>query len=357
MSTPKKIALVHDGITGIAGDVRVLKQIHRMYPQAPIYCLYYNKRFTDEYFPTANIVSSIKHQASNPKWLLPFFPSVIEFLDLSAYDLVISVGSIFAKGLILRPKTYHINYCHSPTRQVWDLAHEAISNFQFPIYKKILQHFLRVWDRQASTRVDQFVANSEHVRARIKKYYNRDATVIYPPVETKHATRNTKHNNYFLIISRLFRHKNIDIAIKAFNKLGMNLVIIGDGPERKKLEATAGPTVRLLGSLSDDLCSMFYDSCTAFVLPQEEDFGITAIEAMSHGKPVLALKRGGALEYIDEGINGLFFDDPHEAILADGVRRLREITFDSEKIKASAQRFSCQKFISSFSNIINQRTR
>ena len=302
------IALVHDWITGIAGDVRVLKQIHEMYPEAPIYCLYRDKKFTDEFLPKAQVISS-------NKFFKPFLPAAIESIDLSDYDIVISVGSIFSKGLILRPKTYHINYCHSPTRQVWDLSSETLHATRFALHKKMFLHFFRIWDRQASTRVDQFVANSEHVRARIKKYYHRDATVIYPPVETKHEVRNTKHDNYFLIISRLYKHKNVDIAIKAFNKLGMNLVIIGDGPERKRLEA------------------------------------------MAHGKPVLALRRGGALEYIEEGVNGLFFDDPHEAVLADGIRRIKEINFDSEKIKASAQKFSCQKFQSSFSNIITQLTR
>ena len=344
------IALVHDWITGIAGDVRVLKQIHEMYPEAPIYCLYRDKKFTDEFLPKAQVISS-------NKFFKPFLPAAIESIDLSDYDIVISVGSIFSKGLILRPKTYHINYCHSPTRQVWDLSSETLHATRFALHKKMFLHFFRIWDRQASTRVDQFIANSEHVRARIKKYYKRDSIVVYPPVETKNEKRKTKNNSYFLIISRLYKHKNVDIAIKAFNKLGMNLVIIGDGPERKRLEAMAGPTVHLLGSLSDALCTMHYALCTAFLLPQEEDFGITAIEAMAYGKPVLALNRGGALEYIQEGVNGLFFDDPHEAVLADGIRRIKEINFDSEKIKASAQKFSCQKFQSSFSNIITQLTR
>lgn len=328
-----KLALVHDWIAGIAGDVRVLHALQQMYPDADTFCLSNGK-------PS--------------RFRIPFLLIRVEALDLSDYDLVISTGSIFSKGLILRPKTYHINYCHSPTRQVWDLSHG---------YRhKLFQHVLRIWDRQASTRVDQFVANSEHVRGRIKKYYRRDAVVVYPPVENqklnlKNQNINVEIKNYFLIISRLYRHKNIDIAVKAFNKLGLNLVVIGDGPEFNTLKNLAGPTVHLLGSLSDEQCSMFYDSCAAFIMPQEEDFGIAPVEAMMHGKPVLALKAGGALEYVQEGVNGLFFDDPHEAVLADGVRRIREMQFDSETIKQSVEKFSWQKFQSSFSSIIAQISR
>ncbi len=323
-----RIALVHDWHAEVGGDKRVLDALKAMYPDAEI--LY------------------VSHKKPS-KLFLPFMPFRAESIDLSAYDLVISTGAIFSKGLILRPKTYHINYCHSPTRQVWDLSHE---------YRhKIFQHFLRIWDRQASTRVDKFIANSEHVRARIKKFYRRDAEVIYPPV--RHEARNMKHEtkNYYLIISRLYRHKNIDIAVKAFNKLGWNLMIIGEGPERTHLEKLAQPNVKFLGYQSDATCSMSYASCLAFIMPQEEDFGITAIEAMMHGKPVLALRRGGALEYIEEGVNGLFFDDPHEAVLADGIRRIREQKFNPEIIKQSTEKFSCQNFQSSFSNIINQIAR
>ena len=347
MSTSKNIAFVHDWLTGIGGDVRVLKALHEMYPTAPIYCLYQNKKFTSEFLPQAHIIPSFSRGFKAVKL---YGSTAIESLDLSAYDLVISTGSIFSKGIIVRPKTYHINYCHSPTRQVWDLSHD---------YRhKIFQHFLRIWDRNVSTRVDKYVANSENVRTRIKKYYQRDAEVVYPPVGSESGIMNYELGsdrnsqflipNSFLIVSRLYKHKNIDIAIRAFNKLGWNLIIIGDGPERARLERLAGPTVRLLGSVSDDTCYMIRDSCLAFILPQEEDFGIAPIEAMMHGKPVLALRRGGALEYIQEGINGLFFDDAHEAVLADGVRRMTERSFDSNLIRQSVERFSETNFKNTF---------
>ena len=321
-----------------------------MYPDAPIYCLYGDKKFISEFFPNSNI--HLKFKIGNLKLLLPFFPSMIENIDLSDYDLVISTGSIFSKGLILRPKTFHINYCHSPTRQVWDLSHQ---------YRhKLFQHVLRIWDRNASTRVDRYVANSRNIQERIRKYYHRDSLLIYPPVQNvnlKMENDNVKFKNYFLIVSRLFKHKNVDIAVKAFNKLGWELTIIGHGPEYARLKALAGPTVHLLGYVPDSLLTTYYSLCTAFILPQEEDFGIAPVEALMHGKPVLALRAGGALEYVQEGINGTFFDDPHEAVLADGVRRIRDMQFNSDIIKRSAEKFSWQKFQSSFSNIINQITR
>ncbi|MEK7583332.1 MAG: glycosyltransferase [Patescibacteria group bacterium] len=323
-----RIALVHDWHAEVGGDKRVLDALKAMYPDADVFYV---------------------SQKKPHKLLLPSMPFRAESLDLSQYDLVISTGSIFSKGLVLRPKTYHINYCHSPTRQVWDLSHE---------YRhKVFQHGLRIWDRQASTRVDKFIANSEHVRARIKKFYRRDAEVIYPPIKISEAKSYHLEAKSYLIISRLYHHKNIDIAIKAFNKLGWPLVIIGEGPERERLEHIANPNVQFMGYQTDATCSMFYASCLAFIMPQEEDFGIAPVEAMMHGKPVLALRRGGALEYVQEGINGLFFDDPHEAVLADGVRRIREMKFDTEAIKSSAEKFSWQKFQSSFSNIISQIAR
>src|SRR3989344_6899432 len=230
-----KIALVHDRLTGIGGDVRVLKELHLMFPEATIFCLTQNKDFVRDFLPKATVHSSfIIHHSS---FLLPFFPSAIEAIDLSDYDLVVSTGSIFAKGLVLRPKTRHINYCHSPTRQVWDLSFQALHATRFALHKKMLQHVLRIWDRHASTRVDRYIANSENVRARIKKYYQRDAEVIYPPVgigRPEVSGKALSSHDYFLIVSRLYKHQNIAIAVRAFNKLGWPLVIVGDGPERSR---------------------------------------------------------------------------------------------------------------------------
>jgi len=361
-----KIALVHDWLLNIGGAERVLKTLHEIFPLAPIYTLFYNKKFTDGFIPDADIRPSFLQKTyrvmGTHKPLLPLLPTAIESLDLSEYDLVISSSVSFAKGLILKPKTHHICYCYSPMRQVWDWHAE---------YKKephtvprlataLMQHFFRIWDRLASTRVDEFIAISENVRQRIRKYYGRNSKVIYPPVEIppRISSPNTLTSRpFFLIVSRLFKHKNVDIAVEAFNKLEWPLVVIGDGPEFKKLKRLAGPHVKLLGHQSDEKISRYYALCTAFIMPQEEDFGIASIEAMNFGKPVLALKRGGALEYMQEGINGEFFEDPTEEVLADGVRRLKEGIeagkYNPEIIKKTTERFSAERFREAIINFVS----
>jgi glycosyltransferase involved in cell wall biosynthesis len=236
-------------------------------------------------------------------------------------------------------------------RQVWDwhAEYKKEPHVVPKLATALMQHFFRIWDRLASTRVDEFIAISENVRKRIRKYYGRDSKIIYPPVEIpKIENWELKVGNYFLIVSRLFKHKNTDIAVEAFNKLEWPLVIIGDGPELGHLKKRAGPNIKFLGHQSDDTVREYYAKCTAFIMPQEEDFGITPIEAMSYGKPVLALKRGGALEYMQEGINGEFFEDPTEEVLADGARRLKEGIeagkYNSETIKKTTERFSAGRF-------------
>ncbi|MEK7126370.1 MAG: glycosyltransferase, partial [Patescibacteria group bacterium] len=234
-----KIALVHDWLLNIGGAERALKTLHEIFPAAPVYTLFYNKEFTDRFIPDAEIRPSFLQKTyrlmGGHKLLLPLLPTAIESLDLGEYDLVISSSVSFAKGLILKPRTRHICYCYSPMRQVWDW-HAEYKKEPHAVPKLatiLMQHFFRIWDRLASTRVDEFVAISENVRQRIKKYYGRDSIVIYPPVEfssqiPKPSTLTLEP--FFLIVSRLFRHKNIDIAVQAFNKLEWPLVVIGDGP-------------------------------------------------------------------------------------------------------------------------------
>jgi len=273
---------------------------------------------------------------------------------------VISSSAIFSKGLILKPKTRHICYCYSPTRQIWDLNIQKEKRDTKQEWSgKLAKHFLRIWDRQASDRVDEFIAISNHVADRIRKYYRRNAVIIYPPVNlnSKFQILNPKQiqnskfkiqNDYYLIVSRLYTHKNIDIAIEAFAKLNLPLVIIGTGPESKRLKAHSLNCrhIKMLGFVSDEELPYYYQNCRAFIMPQEEDFGITAVEAMSFGKPVLALRKGGAIETIIEGETGEFFDDPIPEGLADGIRRLNEnySKYNSEVIKNQVQKFSVQRF-------------
>ena len=355
-----KIALVHDWLNTLGGAERVLIELHKIFPDAPIYTLFYDKKFKAEHLLNAEIRPSYLQKlpliTRHYKLFAILMPSAVESFDLSDFDIVISSSVFFSKGLILRPKTKHICYCYSPTRQLWDLHHSpySISHISY----SIAQHLLRIWDRQAADRVDEFVAISETVRSRIQKYYRRDAKVIYPPITnfqfpiTNYQTisNNQLPNNYYLIVSRLYKHKNIDIAIEAFAKLNLPLVIIGDGPEKKKLQSTIynlkSKNIQLLGFMPDEELPYYYQNCRAFIMPQEEDFGLTPLEAMSFGKPTLALRKGGAIETLQEGTTGEFFDDPIPEALADGVRRLNENyhNYRPDIIKSHARQFSKEIF-------------
>jgi len=356
-----KIALVHDWLNTLGGAERVLIELHKIFPDAPIYTLFYDKKFKDEHLLNAEVRPSYLQKFplinKHYKYAALLMPSAIESFDLSGFDVVISSSVFFSKGLILRPKTRHICYCYSPTRQLWDLHRLRDSIFHIPY--SIAQHLLRLWDRQAADRVDEFVAISETVQQRIKKYYGRNSIVIYPPISNfkfliSKQIQNSKFqipNNYYLIVSRLYKHKNIDIAIEAFAKLNLPLVIIGDGPEKKKLQhycttALKAKSIQFLGFVPDEELSYYYQNCRAFIMPQEEDFGLTPIEAMSFGKPVLALKKGGALETMREGVTGEFFNDPIPEDLADGVRRLNENyrNYWPDLIKSHAKQFSTEIF-------------
>ncbi len=378
-----KIALVHDWLNNVGGAERVLIELHKIFPKAPVYALFYNKKFVGKFLPKAEIRTSslqkIPFVTKLYRYLFFLMPSAIESFDLSDFDVVISSSVIFSKGLVLKPKTRHICYCYSPTRFLWD-RHSEYENRG--IFATLSRHLLRVWDRQASDRVDEFVAISKNVQSRIKKYYGKESRVIYPPInilsdttmlaslildrpatvsedfnhlppqgrtmpnDFKTRSTNIVASSYYLIISRLFPHKNIDIAIDAFNKLGFRLVVIGDGPEKNNLKQVAGKNVEILGYRNDEEVRGYYRNCKAFIMPQEEDFGLTPVEAMSFGKPVLALRKGGALETVVEGTTGEFFDDPIPEAIADGVRRLNEnySNYDPENIQKWAEKFSKEKF-------------
>ena len=346
-----RIALVHDWLNNLGGAERVLIELHKIFPKAPVYAIFYNKKFVREFLPEAEIRTSslqkVPFITKIYKYLFFLMPSAIESFDLSDFDIVISSSVIFSKGLVLKPKTRHICYCYSPTRFLWDRHSE---NSNRGALAGLSRHLLRIWDRQASDRVDEFVAISKHVRDRIQKYYRRDAKIIYPPVSLPTSqvgnAKSVDNLGYYLIVSRLFPHKNIDIAIDAFNKLGYELVIIGDGPAKKDLKKIAGKNIKILGYKNDYEVGDYYRNCKAFIMPQEEDFGLAPLEAMIFGKPVLALRKGGALETVVENMTGEFFDDPIPEALADGVRRLNEnySQYSPLVIQKWAEKFSRDRF-------------
>ncbi|OIO07972.1 glycosyltransferase family 4 protein [Candidatus Falkowbacteria bacterium CG_4_9_14_3_um_filter_36_9] len=349
-----KVALIHDHLAQDGGAEKVLKVFTELFPEAPIYTLLYEKKNADKYFKDKRIETSIIQRlpggVKHYKWYMPFMPMAVEFFDLREYDLVISDASAFAKGVITLPETFHICYCHTPTRYLWDYTHQYINELNYNKYfKKIISlvlNYIRIWDQHASGRVDKFIANSISVKKRIAKYYRRGAVVIYPPVDLGLFSISKDLGDYFLIGGRLAPYKRVDIVIEAFLKLDYKLKIFGDGVDMKRLKKIAGDSknIEFLGRIDDEAKARLYSRCRAFINPQYEDFGITAVEAMASGRPVIAYRRGGAVETIKENITGVFFDDQTPAGIMKAISDFEKISFNPEEIKQRTKQFSTERF-------------
>ena len=360
-----KIALVHDFLGKYGGAERTLKVLADMYPQAPIYTLLYDEKTCGEAFPKERVRASYVNKLPNfikkrQKFLLSMLPKAIESFDLSEYDLVISSSGAFSHGALTSSNTKHICYCHSPMRYSWDYTHQYlvehdIKGFAAFLVNGIL-HKVREWDQAAADRPDFYIANSQHVRNRIRKYYRTDAPVLYPPVEVKRFKARKEHNDYYLIVSTLSTFKKVDLAVKLFNKIGKPLVIIGTGHHYDYLKSIAAPNVVLLGYKDDKTVNEYMENCRAFIFPGEEDFGIAPLEAMACGKPVLAFGKGGALETVLPGVTGEIFYDQTLASMEDGLGRLiiNEPNYNAEKIRRHALEFSREKFEEKFKKMVKE---
>lgn len=347
-----RIAIVHDFLNQYGGAEKVLEAFHEIWPDAPIFTLFYNKNVMPKEFSNWDIrVSPIQNLPFGEKkyrWYLSLMPVAIERFNLKNYNLIISSCSSYSKGVITPPKSIHICYCHTPTRYLWQDSFEYIESLKGTekIVRKILLPlltYLRIWDYNAAQRPDYFLANSKNVARKIKKYYHRDSEVIYPPVETEKFYISKEIEDYFLIVSRLRPYKKIDLAIRAFNELKLPLKIIGAG-EGKSLRKIAKKNIQFLGFVSEKEKADYYAHCQALIHPQDEDFGITAVEAMASGRPVIAYKSGGALETVVEKETGIFFEDQTWQSLARAVLRFKSENFNPEKIKNYANRFSKERF-------------
>ena len=347
-----KIALVHDYLVQCGGAERVLECFSELFPYAPIYTLVYDKEAMHGLFEGKDIRTSflqkIPFASKQHRLFPPLMPSAIEQFDFSKYDIVLSDSASFAKGIITGPETLHICYMHTPMRYAWDDCQKYTADFGFPgIVKKIvpyLMNYIRVWDKLSSDRVDKFIANSNFVAKRIKKYYSKDSDVINPPVSVNNFSVSEKQEDYFLMVGRLIAYKRHDIAIKAFNELGLPLKIIGRGPEMKRLQKIAGPNIEFLGRVPDEELPRYYSECKAFVFPQEEDFGIVAIEAFASGRPVIAFRGGDIPEHMEEEKMGVFFDkqSPEEIIKA--VEKFKNTDFDKNYIRSKSLGFDKELF-------------
>jgi len=356
-----KIVFVHDYLNQYGGAERVLEVLCEIFSDAPIYTLLYDERMTGSVFKDREIHTSFLQKlpfARRHHRIFPLLmPLAVEQFDLSYFDVVLSVSASFAKGVITKPHTKHINYCLTPTRFLWDDSHRYIDELRYPWpINKLVPFFityLRLWDKEAALRVDKFVGISNFVKTRIQKYYNCDAGIIYPPVETQNYYISKEIDDYFLMVGRLVPYKRFDLAVKVFSAMSKPLKIIGDGPERKRLQKMAGPSVEFLGLLSDYKMPEIYSRAQAVIFPQEEDFGIVPLEAMASGRPVIAYRGGGALETIEEGKTGVFFDDQTEIALAQAVGQFYQTNWDPHAIRTHALKFDKEVFKRRILDIIN----
>lgn len=359
-----KVALVHDFLTQVGGAERVLNILHDIFPQAPVYTLVYDKEETRGEFEHLDIRTSVIQKmpfgVKRYKWYLPLMPSAVEQFDLSSYDLVISDSSAYANGVITLPETLHICYCHSPTRYLWSDTHGYTDELKQPnLIKQVLPFFLnriRVWDRVAADRVDTFIANSKTVQRRISKYYRTESDLIYPPVDIDRFSVAPKEEveDYYLIVSRLRPYKRVDLAIEAFNALGYPLKIIGTGEEEENLKRMAKPNIEFLGALSNEKVSYYLSRCKAFIHPQEEDFGIAALEASASGRPVIAYGSGGALETIIPGVTGEFFKQQTPYQLVDLMRSFDATKYEPAVMRSHAEKFATDRFMTELKNKIDE---
>jgi glycosyltransferase involved in cell wall biosynthesis len=339
-----KVAIVHYWLVNMRGGEKVLEVLCDIFPQADIFTLVYDPGAISEKINrhkiTTSFIQRLPWGVSKYQHYLPLHPFAIEELDLSKYDLVISQESGIAKGIILPSSTCHICYCNTPMRYLWNMYHEYKKGLG--IFKRIfwagISNYLRLWDFVNSQRVDYFIANSNNARLRIKRYYCRESEVIYPPVDF-YRFKDGASEDFYLVVSQLTPYKKIDLAIRTFNHCGKRLVVIGDGPQRNELEKLKGPNITLLGKQSDEVVMDYFSRCKAFIFPGEEDFGITPLEAMASGKPVIAYGKGGALETILDGKTGIFFEEPTEESLKMALERSESMVWDRELIRSHASTF------------------
>ncbi len=357
-----KVALVHDYLVQYGGAERVLEAFTEIYPKAPIYTMVYDKKLMGGVFSDRKIYTSflqkIPFVASHHRLFPVLMPMAIEQFNLSEYDIVLSDSNSYAKGVITKPDTLHITYCHTPMRYAWDDCHKYLREFKYSnLTKKFIpfaMNYIRLWDKISADRPDKYIANSNFVASRIKKYYNKDSQVINPPVNTKKLYISEKIENYFLMVGRALPYKRFDIIIDAFNILGLPLKVLGKGPEMKELRKRSKKNIEFLGYLSDKEVSHYYSKCKAFIFPSEDDFGITPLEAMASGRPVIAYRGGGALETIIENKTGIFFDEQDPESAADAIRNINLDNFNPHEIRNHALKFDKEIFKEKIRNYIER---
>jgi glycosyltransferase involved in cell wall biosynthesis len=362
-----RVAIVHELLHKLGGAERIVKIFADLFPEAPIYTLVYDEMKVGNMFPKERIRTSILQKyyriIKRPQPLINKMPLAIELFDFTGFDLVISSSSAFAHGIITPLQTKHICYCHSPMRYAWDYTHEYRKEKSqgllggikdFLISRSLLS--IRQWDKVASDRPDLYIANSQEVQRRLRKYYQIESQVIYPAVDTERFALSAQKRDYYLIISALTPFKKIDLAIQVFNQIKKPLYIIGSGDQEEELKRMAGQNIKFLGRQDDQAVTQYLEKARGLIFPGEDDFGIVPVEAMAAGTPVLAYKKGGVLETIKEGVTGEFFTEQTVDSLLYGLNRLEknEKSYNLRNLRIQAEKFSKTQFIKQWLKLIKQ---
>lgn len=345
-----KVAIVYDRVNKWGGAERVLLALHKIFPKAPLYTSVYDSKRAPwaKVFPKihTSFLQKIPFAKFNHEFLAPLMPLAFRSFDFSRFDFVISVTSESAKGIKTEPGTFYLCYCLTPTRYLWSGYNEYFKNSIFKNITKPAVWFLKEWDKKISGYPDKIVAISTEVQKRIRKYYGRDSEIIFPPVDIALTKINVARNkDYFLLVSRLdYGYKKVDLAIKAFNKLKFPLVIVGTGRLKSKLKQLAKENIKFVGKVSEEKLMKCYQNAKALIMPQEEDFGIVAVEAQSFGVPVIAYKKGGVLDTVVDGKTGILFKNQNVESLMQAVKKFDRMSFNNRVLKKNVKRFSFNVF-------------
>lgn len=359
-----KVALVHDWLTGQRGGEKVLEALTEIFPDADLFTLVHKQGSVSNQIEnrkiTTSFIQKLPHAVTRYQYYLPLMPLAIEQFDLSAYDLVISTSHCVAKGARKGPRAKHICYCFTPMRYIWDQYDQYFGPKQAALPVRLLMRVLRGglqrWDASTAQRVDHFIADSQFVAGRIRRYYDRDATVIYPPCDTEfyRLPQNSANRTQapYLVVSALVPYKNIELAVHAFNENGKPLKIVGKGPEKTRLEKMARPNIQFLGWQSNEEIRRLYQTSRALIFPGIEDFGIVPVEAMASGLPVIALGQGGAKETVKAEITGLFFDQQDVHGLNQAIHNFESKPWNAAQIRRHAESFSLANFLATIRNVL-----
>jgi glycosyltransferase involved in cell wall biosynthesis len=359
-----RVAVVHDWLTGMRGGEKVLEAICELYPAATLFTLVRVPGAVSSGIEAQPITTSAIQRVPGAgkyyRQFLPLFPAVVECFDLDRYELVISSSHCAVKSVIRPGRAVHVCYCHSPMRYAWDqfdayFGEDRVGKLRHAGLRRMMAALAR-WDAATAGRVDAYVANSRYVAGRISRYYNRGSTVVYPPVDTTfyRPAENRRHpDSGFLVVSALVPYKKVDVAIAACRQVGALLKIVGTGPELGRLQKIAGPDVEFLGWLSDDGIREQYQRATAVLLPGIEDFGMVPVEAQACGCPVVAVGVGGSTETVVDGKTGVLVPGESVEELSDGLRRVKQLSFDTSAMRDHALRFSRDRFMIDFRAVVD----